>query len=352
MINVNLSIIIPIYNNPITVGECIEGALSQLDKCEIICVDDGSTDNSAEIVEDFARKDSRIRLIKQNNQGSGAARNVGIKAAKGEYIAFMDADDYYPSNDILSRLYKAAKANNALICGGSFMTDESGTIVDKFDGDMAGNTFEKEGWVNFSKYQFDYSFYRFIYNRQFLIKNKLFFPNYRRYQDPPFMLHAFSAAGKFYAIPDVTYCYRINKSSVNWTVTKIYDLLCGLEDNLVFSAQHKLEKVHILSYLRLCNDFCGPIVNTAIYYDSGGKILNKLINIQSVADRDILTVSRRFTLEEISCSKPLLEIINFLSNQNVQLKREGWYINKKIFRIYTLPVRTIGKLLRKFRKRK
>lgn len=341
-----LSIIIPTFNNWTTIGDCIENVLSQTKvNSEIICIDDGSTDNTAEIVEDFARKDSIIRLIKQNNQGSGAARNVGIKAAKGEYIAFMDADDYYPSNDILSRLYKTAKANNALICGGSFMTDGCGMVVDKFDGDMAGNTFVKEGWVNFSEYQFDYSFYRFIYNREFLIKNNLFFPNYRRYQDPPFMLRAFAAAGKFYAIPDITYCYRIGPNHVDWTVEKVYDLLCGIEDNLKFSSQNGYEKVHRLNYSRLCKDFCGNIINTALQADSEGKILRKLVEVQTSVNKQMLSGSDEF--ENVSrCSKPLEELIRKLSEQNIKIKSEGWFINKKLFRFYTWPLRVIGKALR------
>lgn len=347
----NLSIIIPIFNNSATIYDCIERALSQLNDGEVICIDDGSSDNTAKILEDFTRKDSRIRLLKQNNQGAGAARNVGIKEAKGEYIAFLDADDYYPFVDILAKLYNTAIANNADICGGSFMSWDGTSAVQKFTGDMAGNTFTKEGWIDFRDYQFDYAFYRFIYRREFLLKNQLFFPNYRRYQDPPFMLQAFAAAGKFYAIPDVTYCYRVSECPVNWTAEKVLDLLCGIEDNLRFSSDYSFGKVHALNYYRLCTDFCGEIVDTALRQDGKGLILKKLIAVQSVVNEQILKDSGLFSANEYELSRPLAELIAKLSSQSAQLHGEGWFINKKLFRAYTWPIRSAGKFLRKIKHR-
>lgn len=348
---VNLAIIIPIYNKMQYLEGCMTRALGQVGlNIELICVDDGSSDGSREIIEGFVQNDSRVRLISQANQGAGVARNVGIKAARGEYIAFLDADDFYPTNDILARLYAAAKANNADICGGSFCEVDGDIQVSSFTGNMAGNTFSKEGWLDFCDYQFDYAYYRFIYRREFLLSNQLFFPDYRRYQDPPFMLCSFAAAGKFYAIPDVTYCYRINHCPVDWTVEKVYDLLCGIEDNLAFSAQHKFDKVHVLNYLRLCKDFYRPIVDTAMQYDADGKILKKLVDVQSAVNKQMLSESGRFTEEEISCCKPLSELIGRLSRQSAQIKREGWFINKKLFRAYTYPIRVIGKGLRSIKK--
>lgn len=345
-----LSIIIPIYNCSKSIETCIVGALSQfINNCEIICVDDGSTDNSAEIVEDFARKDSRIQLIRQNNQGPGAARNVGIKEAKGEYIAFMDADDYYPSKDVLSRLYATAKANNALICGGSLMTRDGDIITKTFSDCLSGNVFEKDGWIDFSDYQYDYAFYRFIYRREFLIKNDLRFPNYRRYQDPPFMLQAFAKAGKFYAIRDITYCYTFVRGAVQWSVDKILDLLAGIEDNLIFSAEKGYRKIYRLNYHRLCQDFCNAIVETALNLDFDGNIVKKLLKIQIKIDRKILLDDTRFNDEEIEIITPLKIIIDKMCTQRALLRKEGWFVKNKIFRFYTLPLRRLGCVLRRLK---
>ena len=343
----NISIIIPAFNNSLTVGYCIENVLLQSSvDIELICIDDGSTDDSAKIVEGLACKDSRIKLIKQENQGAGVARNAGIRAAKGEYIAFMDADDYYPAADILDKLYRKAIENNANICGGSLLIRNGVSEENDFNADLFGNHFTKEGWVNFSDYQYDYAFYRFIYRREFLISNNLFFPDYRRYQDPPFMLRAFASAGRFYAVPDVTYCYRLSSDPIRWTTDKVLDLLRGIEDNLRFSAEHGFDQVHLLNYRRLCNDFNGIIANTALTSDAEGKILKKLISVQRSVAKQIL-LEYGMGEEEIDSSRPLSELVEKLSRLSVRVKEEGWFIDKKIFRLYTFPVRKLGISLRK-----
>lgn len=156
-------------------------------------------------------------------------------------------------------------------------------------------------------------------------------------------------AGRFYAIPDVTYCYRVNDRPVDWTTEKVLDLLCGIEENLKFSAVRGYERVHALNYYRLCNDFCGAIVDIALRQDSDGKILKKLVDMQSVVNSEMIQMSGLFTDKENKFSKPLSELIQKLSAQSAQLYNEGWFINKKLFRVYTLPVRVIGKLLRKIK---
>lgn len=89
-----VSIIVPIYNSEKYLGQCIESCMAQTYRnVEIILVDDGSTDRSLKISTEYAEKDSRIRVIHQNNAGVSAARNAGIKSAKGEYISFLDSDD-------------------------------------------------------------------------------------------------------------------------------------------------------------------------------------------------------------------------------------------------------------------
>ncbi|MDR3243909.1 MAG: glycosyltransferase [Elusimicrobiota bacterium] len=107
-----LSVVIPIYNAQKYIGQCLDSIINQPFKdIEIICINDGSTDNTLSILKEYASKDSRIIIINQTNQGAGSARNKGIESAKGEYIHFMDADDYLADN-AYEELYKKAQEND------------------------------------------------------------------------------------------------------------------------------------------------------------------------------------------------------------------------------------------------
>lgn len=108
-----VSIIVPVYNIEKYLAKCLDSLINQtLKEIEIICVNDGSTDNSAEILNEYAQKDSRIRIINQENAGLSAARNTGINNANGEYIGYVDSDDWVDLN-FYENLYNAAKENNA-----------------------------------------------------------------------------------------------------------------------------------------------------------------------------------------------------------------------------------------------
>lgn len=103
-----VSVIIPIYNTASYLMECLDSVLNQsLRDIEVICVNDGSTDASLEILESYKLKDNRISIINQENKGSGAARNIAMKQAKGDYIMFIDSDDYI-EEDMLIELYGLA----------------------------------------------------------------------------------------------------------------------------------------------------------------------------------------------------------------------------------------------------
>lgn len=106
---VKISVIIPLYNSSEALYICLDSVISQtLKDIEIICVDDGSTDNSLEILQKYAKMDDRIKVIHQNNINAGAARNNGMQYAQGEYLIFLDSDDVYYST-MLEKLYNKAE---------------------------------------------------------------------------------------------------------------------------------------------------------------------------------------------------------------------------------------------------
>lgn len=110
---VNVSVIVPVYNTEKYLEKCLESLINQtLKNIEIICVNDGSTDKSCDIIKKYQEKDNRIKLINQSNQKQGAARNNGTKIATGEYIGFVDSDDWVDL-DFYEKLYNAAKKYNS-----------------------------------------------------------------------------------------------------------------------------------------------------------------------------------------------------------------------------------------------
>ncbi len=112
MTNPKISVIVPVYNVAEFLPDCLDSLLSQnFDAMEIICVDDKSTDNSLEILEDYASKDKCIRVIKhEQNRGLGEARNSGLKVATGEYIHFLDSDDWI-DNSVYEKLIPIIEEN-------------------------------------------------------------------------------------------------------------------------------------------------------------------------------------------------------------------------------------------------
>lgn len=255
---IKVSVVIPIYNMEKYIRQCLDSILSQtLKEIELVCIDDGSKDSSAKIVNEYARNDSRVKLIVQENQGVGKTRNKGINLSQGKYIAFMDPDDYYPDNEVLNDLFMAAERKQVLVCGGSLCEDhEDGKWFQKsFRGNIAKQTFREEQLVPYRDYQFDFGFYRFIYNRKFLLENDIYFPPYIRFQDPPFFVNAMIHAGSFYAMPRITYCYRVGHQNFVWDEKRVCAVLSGCIDNLVMSKEAELPELHRLTLERLLYEF-------------------------------------------------------------------------------------------------
>lgn len=241
-----VSVIIPVYNTEKYLKECLDSVTNQtLTDIEIICIDDGSTDNSLKLLKEYASNDDRIKISRQKNRGAGVARNLGIKFANGEFVVFMDSDDKYPSFDILEELYDNAKKNNVMICGGefSFFTSEDSTPTQNFSNTDKKYSFKKDKVIEYKNYQFDYGYHRFLYNKNFLLKNNLFFPNYKRFQDPPFFVKAMIKAEKFFALNKLTYCHRIFHQNVIWDNLKTKHLLLGLLDNYKLANKYGLEEL-------------------------------------------------------------------------------------------------------------
>ena len=301
MINKNqilITVIIPVYNMDEYLDICLNSVINQsLSELEILCIDDGSTDRSNEIIKLFVSKDSRIRCIRTNNLGAAHARNIGIREAKGEYLAFIDADDYYYDKYALEHLYFANKKYLTKISGGSFgEIDEYGTVKTGSDFDdnrFWGYNFGSEEVIFYEGFQFDFGFHRFIYDRDFIITNKLFFPDLSYFEDPPFLVKTLSLVEKFSVVPNIIYMHRTYRKEKEWKAKSVVDLYKGLLMNLKFAKINGYEKLYQLTLYRLENDYISAI---EFYVDTIETIEKLVINNSDIFEDDSQTYNELLLL--------------------------------------------------------
>ena len=176
-----------------------------------------------------------------------------------------------------------------MICGGSFsFYRDDGSIFEEFEGNEAKYIFSQEGFIKYCNYQFDYGYHRFIYNRRFLIEQKIVFPHYKRFEDPPFFVKAMVAAGQFYAVPRVVYRYRIGHqvNSQMWGPDKIRDLFKGYLDNLTLSQKAGLADLHSLTLWRIENEYQSLILKNL--YDGDYQLMSLLTKLNCAVDIRLL----------------------------------------------------------------
>ena len=132
MWEVKVSVVVPVYNQERHLEECLQSLLNQtLQDIEVICVDDGSTDRSKEILDEIAAKDGRVKILHQKNQYAGVARNNGFSVATGKYVCFLDSDDFFASS-LLEKTYLRAEETNAdiILFGAKKYNTETKTVED------------------------------------------------------------------------------------------------------------------------------------------------------------------------------------------------------------------------------
>lgn len=228
----DVSVIIPVFNAEKTIRKAIESALRQtISEFEIICVDDGSNDSSVELIKGLQETCPGISLLAQGHQGAGPARNAGIKAAKGKYISFLDADDEFVDEKALDSMVKACEENQANICGSFQMVYENG---EEKQGILFRDYKIPEGgcFIDYKDFQHDYDYQSFIYGREFLVRNDIWFPPYMRYQDPPFFINAMSASERFYVVPVTLYKYSFDPLKQEVVIKYAAHILQGIYDSL------------------------------------------------------------------------------------------------------------------------
>ncbi|TJY34755.1 glycosyltransferase family 2 protein [Pontimicrobium aquaticum] len=204
-----VSIIMPSYNSEPYIAASITSVINQTyQDWELIIVDDASTDNSYNIISEFSKKDNRIKLIKQTqNLGAGAARNTAIKAAKGNYIAFLDSDDIWKPHKLEKQLeYMRSKAK--AICFSSYeLINEEGKPLNKIVEALPKLSYRKQLKCNYIGNLTG------LYNAERL--GKIYMPGIKKRQDWVMWLNAIKKGGKAIGIKESLAYYRVRKGSVS-----------------------------------------------------------------------------------------------------------------------------------------
>ena len=215
---VKVSVIVPVFNVEKYLRKCVDSIINQtLEDIEIILVDDGSPDNCPQICDEYAEKDSRIKVIHQQNSGQSKARNVGMEVAKGEYIGFVDSDDYIES-DMYECLYNIAVNNNVDVVSSACYRN-IGDIQSILGFSFIKNTIIikehiKELVCNCMTNKVIWFTWKSIFRKKMLVDNGIKFPDGINYgEDPIFNLDAYMNSDKIYYFDKPLYHYVFRENS-------------------------------------------------------------------------------------------------------------------------------------------
>lgn len=255
-----LSVIIPVYNDQKYLNQCLDSVINQtLKDIEIICVDDGSTDDSLKILQEYQSKDSRVKVISQENGGAGKARNTGLAIASGKYLSFLDSDDFFEPTMLEESYNKLEESSVDFVVFHSDQYWES------------GNTFVQASWVvrdsqippyrpisfrslngNVFKVFLGWGWDK-VYRADFIKKYDLKFQETRTSNDLRFVFTALVLAKDFEVIPSVLAHQRRNvSSSLSNTREKSWDnfykALTSLRENLIQYQLYPALKQDFINY--------------------------------------------------------------------------------------------------------
>lgn len=229
--DIKVSVIIPVYNAEKYIAQCLQSVIDQtLQEIEIIIVNDGSIDNSLQIVKDFQNKDKRIKIIDQENRGAGNARNTGMSEAKGKYLSLLDADDFFELS-MLEEMYDACEKNDADIC---VVRSKS---YDNVTGEYADQewTIKKEMLPENNPFSYKdipgYIFNIFngwawdkLFRREFVMHNGILFQDIRSSEDMLFVDMSLVFAKRIFVLDRMLAFHRVNlQTSVSVTREKTWD---------------------------------------------------------------------------------------------------------------------------------
>lgn len=288
---VKISVIIPVYNSAQYLPKCLESVCGQtLRDIEIICVNDCSTDESIVILEEFSQKDERVKIIDlKENKGAAAARNIAIKNASGEYLGFVDSDDFIDRN-FYEKLFSTATKTNADVVKGNIRIYCPKT-----------QTVTRESWIDINENvkrhpaAFCFSFTSAIYKTSIIKENAVeFLDGFIHFEDPYFTIKAALFYQKLEVIDDVFYYYVNNPNSASrkFSMKHMEAIIAGVSRVLDLLDEKCSDKNH---YIIVFNFLLEQILHCCNRID-----VNDEINLKAVNGLFILYSRCRYSEECLS----------------------------------------------------
>ena len=231
-----VSIIVPVYNTELYLRECLDSLLNQTIKnYEVIVIDDGSTDNSLKIIKEYHEKYPKIIKYKSiKNGGVSNARNVGISMAKGEYVGFVDSDDYIDKDMYLKLYNKATLEKSDIALCGYYKSNGKELELCKMQGN---NEFGSSIKKNPELIKYSYAFAAVhLFKKELIDKNKIIFEDYKIFEDLLFTYKSYKHANKIVKVFEPLYYYRTRNDGTSVTqgfsknYTQIFDVMNELKE--------------------------------------------------------------------------------------------------------------------------
>ncbi|WP_418697883.1 glycosyltransferase [Bacteroides sp.] len=290
-----LSFIVPIYNAEKYLSECVESLLHQnfpLEKYEIILFDDGSTDSSLQIAMNYAKEYANIRVLTHPNIGVSETRNAALKEAVGEYIWYVDSDDYIAENVLTSMWEKTKQTHiDMLLFNSVRFKGDKYWRVERF---VVGESSIKDGKKAFIDFYYETVLWNKLFRREFLVKNNLFFILPRLIEDVEYCTRCFYHADKvksaavdayYYRILDTSLCHN-EEHKVEWAYALLDCLDCHYKYMRNHPDKHFWIHAFILDLRRLHNGVDDVVRDTRIkkfFIEKEKIIVHKIISDLSIS---------------------------------------------------------------------
>ena len=339
---VEISVILPVYNSEKYLQECLESLLNHTFKdIEILCIDDGSSDGSLDILREYEKKDNRIIVISQENMGVAKTRNNALGLIKAKYIYFMDSDDYLDKN-AFKKLHDNITSNNSDFCimKAIFVNDAEEYKFPAFE-------LEKEfGKVNFNKFTFTYADIKShvlndlfapwlkLYRANFLKSNEDFtFPEIKSYSDAPFHVKTMLNASKISFVPEYLYYYRENDDSLvhsSSNTINFFTLSDIIEDYLKDNGFFDEFKDEFAAFKIVKLVYYMGFTDSEEYYSKAKDELSKLDASSLVEDKDIDRRDIVLDSDNLKECKLALELYDCKRRVKSMQESKSWKVTKPL----------------------